>query len=231
MVYYDGVLDAPIPIGATPNRNSSVSHDLYVNFDGEKGISEFFGKGFFPNNRAISAFKKLRYDDFGAYVPGETYMAPTFTVNAYVDMGFTNGGRDYDFHWNADAKNAVIDVYEATGWTNASKASKMIDWEQTALVKGSVNLTNDLYASGLYIPGAGAEDWLPCCSDPLVYVTKSINLGDDWPNVNQAMIFNCTCPTGCAESSGLVPGYGIPGAFGVGQWYLPSPMSTGTYYA
>jgi len=43
--------------------NSSVKHELDLEFNGTKGISEFYGKGFFKNNRAISAWKKIRYDD------------------------------------------------------------------------------------------------------------------------------------------------------------------------
>ncbi|MDD4653037.1 MAG: hypothetical protein PHQ34_12505, partial [Methanothrix sp.] len=47
----------------TNKSNSSVDHQLNVNFKGQRGISEFNSQGFFGNNRWISAWKKIRYEE------------------------------------------------------------------------------------------------------------------------------------------------------------------------
>jgi hypothetical protein len=190
--YYDGLDD---DVHTTyVDHNETVFHDLAVTFDGDKGISEFYGKGFFRNNRALSAWKKIRYDDFGDYVPGETYMASTFVVDGQVWMGpydrapATASARgDYDFWWDADVTEGVVEIWEATGWTNRTGAQR-IDFEQTALIKGSVEIQNDLYTdNGLYIPAQGGADWLSCCiGDPVV-------IADGWPSDDTMKLLNCTC--------------------------------------
>jgi hypothetical protein len=50
--------------GSTLNEtNSSVEHRMDLSFNGEKGISEFFGKQYFESNIAVSAWKKIYYVD------------------------------------------------------------------------------------------------------------------------------------------------------------------------
>ncbi|GEM_PF-1171595 len=214
--YYDGQEVSP---------NSTLKHNQTVDFNGKKGISEFYAKGFFPNNRAISAFKKIRYDDINVsryndkpsdllysrknplYLgrsnrtnlttpystnrycevpdPNETsssirdkpsqyryklgeksYYSNTIVVNADVKIGPEIGrGFDYDFQYDATVTNGVIEIRDATGWTNRTGARR-IDWEQDALMKGNISMENDLNAKGLFVPAAGINDeWLPCCFD------------------------------------------------------------------
>ena len=177
ITYYDGQIDAEH--GPGDNLNSSVYHKQNLEFDGDRGISEFYGKGFFPSNRAMSAWKKIRYGD-PVYntsscsavnlstKQNECYDSGIITVVADVGMGPNNPkntGRDYDFEYNATVENGVIEIHDATGWTNRTGA-KMIDWEQEALMKGDLTVTNDLKSKSLFFPAAGLDgDWLPCCFD------------------------------------------------------------------
>jgi len=192
---YDGQKESGYVPG--DDLNSSLYHKQVVEFDGDKGISEFYGKGFFPSNRAISAWKKIRYDDISYEMNRSTgvvnlsgsnpsskerYNSPVINVVATVRMGSAKGGdaNDYNFKYNATVENGVIEIKDATGWTNRTGARR-IDWEQDALMKGNVTVTNDLRAKGLYFPAAGGdEDWLPCCfsgNEPPIEVQ-----GSGWPN-------------------------------------------------
>jgi len=40
-------------VNGTNITNSTVNHDLTVKFEGDRGISEFFGRGYFANNRWV----------------------------------------------------------------------------------------------------------------------------------------------------------------------------------
>ena len=165
------------------SENTSLVHEQHVNFKGEKGISEFYGKGFFKNNRAMSAWKKIRYDDLrnipGPYGLGPTYLSPNITVDARVDMN-RKPGLKYDFNYYATVDNGVLDFYDSTGWTNKSGARR-IDYEQTGLLKGKrLKVTNILSDEDLKAPAAGLlEDWLPCgCWG----ITPVEGLDSGWPN-------------------------------------------------
>lgn len=203
--YYDGQKDGSHEDGG----NSSVYHYQIVNFTGEKGISEFYAKGFYPNNRAVSAWKKIRYDDLnyvmysgvlhlsgasriqgvgrspsyaGSYGLGESRKSNYINVSAYADMGGTDtflrpgivtklyGDKsygspdDYEFDYNASIKDGIIEIWDATAWTNRT-GSRRIDWEENSLIKGdNISIINDLIAKNMSYPGADlGQDWLSCC--------------------------------------------------------------------
>jgi len=187
MTYYDGQIEPGYEEG--DDINSTVRHTQNVNFAGKKGISEFYAKGFFPSNRAISAGKKIRFENLTTikYDPGNepasknesdssdsylrNYDASYIFVKADVGMGPTDGihstgsDGDYDFEYTSDVKNGVIEVRDSTGWTNETGARR-VDWDQDAIMRGNFNITNDLYSESLFFPGAGLNDeWLPCCFD------------------------------------------------------------------
>lgn len=182
---------------------SSLDHEQNVDFNGKKGISEFYAKGFYPSNRAISAWKKIRYDDLsynfslytaksydvislgginkprytiqylktdekiynsdrieGEYNLGNSYKSSNIAMHAKV---VTGEPKDFAFKYNAEVENGVVETWDATGWTNETGARR-IDWEQTALMRGNINVTNNLESYGLFVPGAGeSSDWIPCC--------------------------------------------------------------------
>jgi hypothetical protein len=153
------------------NGNSSVYHNMTVFFKGEKGISEFYANGFYPNNRAISAKKKIRYEDLsynftdcgigGSYNLGESYKSNMILVNAKAMMGLARKSDiGYYFAYNATVENGVLETWDTMGWTNKTGARR-IDWEQRALMKGNITVENNLIASDLFNL-AGAQNWLPC---------------------------------------------------------------------
>ncbi|MCX6677354.1 MAG: hypothetical protein NTU95_05350 [Methanothrix sp.] len=154
---------------ATPKANSSLTHTMDIKFDGVKGISEFFGQGFFKNNRALSAWKKIRYDivrypvkDPQGKLILSTRTARNISVTAALTMDMTPGAF-YDMDYTAKALDAVIETRDQTRYTNVSKAAG-IDWEHETLSRGDVlNITNKLFDSQLYYTLAGPGDWLPCC--------------------------------------------------------------------
>jgi uncharacterized repeat protein (TIGR01451 family) len=164
-------------------ENTSVTHEQKVDFRGEKGISEFYAKGFFKNNRAISAWKKVRYDDLssipGPYGLGETYLSPNITTDAYAKMN-RRPGLDYTFRYHAIVDKGVLEIWDSTGWTNKS-GSKRIDWEQTALIKGNrLDVVNNLADFDLKAPALGENDWLPCCYSGTKPAIESLDSG--WPS-------------------------------------------------
>ena len=65
--------------------NSTVDHSLTVEFEGERGISEFFGRGYFGNNRWISAWKKIRYEESPSMKINNTPMVPRPSNSIRVD--------------------------------------------------------------------------------------------------------------------------------------------------
>jgi len=199
--------------GGSPEGNSSLTHKLNLNFTGERGISEFYAKGFFKNNRAISAWKKIRYENLTGYenmavrdtialgkyggnysrkppsvhyanksstkvsfltespqktaTLGKTRNASHIETHATVDMN-TEPGHDsgpYDFTYVANVTDAVVETWDATGWSNRTGARR-VDWEHTSLMSGDLRVVNNLSDSTIVIPGKGDEspkDWLPCC--------------------------------------------------------------------
>jgi len=163
-------------------ENASVNHEQKVEFRGEKGISEFYGEGFFKNKRAISAWKKIRYDDFsGIRGPGlgQSYLSPNISVTASVDMN-RRPGLKYNFNYHAIVDEGVLDFRDSTGWTNKS-GSRKIDWEQTGLVKGKkLDITNNLADFDLRAPAAGSFDWLPCTCSGTIPPIEGLDSG--WPS-------------------------------------------------
>jgi uncharacterized repeat protein (TIGR01451 family) len=198
--YYDGRVDADhLPDDPNVNYNSSVNHTISLNFVGDKGISEFYSRGHFPDNRAISAMKKIWYVDFYNKTTSKGYNlgyypSDKIKVRGKVGMGpaqETGMETDYYFEYNAKANNTIMDIFDATGWSNKT-GSRRIDWEQSAQMKGKfIDVTNNLRVSGLYLPGAGGdEEWLPCCFDSLA-PPPHISSKDqgDWPSASaQAVV-------------------------------------------
>jgi len=182
----------------TSNSSSWVNHNLNVKFNGTRGISEFYGKGFFRNNRAVSAWKKIRYEDLSRYenVPllhikngystatlGKTRTSNNFSVDASVEMKTGSGSEDYTFKYVANATDAVIETKDALGWSNRTGAER-IDFEHDTLMSGEqLNITNTLIHSAPWPVEAGNNDWLSCCiggTDWPYYPAMDNN--DSWPN-------------------------------------------------
>jgi hypothetical protein len=143
----------------TNKTNSSVEHTLKVNFNGDRGISEFFGRGFFGNNRWISAWKKIRYEESPTMkVDGWSMVnrpSNYIDVDASVRMD-TSSKIDYEFKYKAEIKNGVIETRDATGWTNRTGARKF-DWEHETRTSGhELNITNNLFDS------EGLEERIGC---------------------------------------------------------------------
>jgi uncharacterized repeat protein (TIGR01451 family) len=185
--YYDGKIDAGHPKEIGVDHNSSYYENQSVDFTGQVGISEIYATGFFVSNRAVSAWKKVRYDY--ATSPKITKFShdnasPTI-IKATTEVGmgnrdFTGMAGDYDFDYRADVTNGLLEMRDSTGWTNKS-ASRRIDWEQAVLIKGNAKVVNHLIAYNLTFPGAGAfPDWLPCCFASTIPPLEGLDSG--WPN-------------------------------------------------
>lgn len=189
---------------ATNISNSTVTHDLEVEFKGDRGISEFFAKGFFGNNRWVSAWKKIRYEESDNIAqaardgkPWVSHPSNQITVNAHAFMNTSDINRtDYQFRYNADVKNGVVDTKDATGWTNRS-GSKRYDWEHESRVSGDdLAIVNELIDSEGEIPEAGlVGDWLPCCFKGTVPTIDQLDV--PWPSavVKSALRANTLLPT------------------------------------
>jgi hypothetical protein len=147
----------------TAKGNSSYNHNMVLDFVGDRGISEFYGKEFFKNNRAISAWKKIRYEKIDpSYIGlGRSNMAKEIFVRGVLTMD-TTPGAGYDLKYNANVKEGVIETWDASGWSNRTGARR-IDWEHTSLMHGSVSVVNNLRERAPLVAHAGEEDWLPCC--------------------------------------------------------------------
>ena len=90
--------------------NSTVNHVLTVEFEGDTGISEFFGRGYFGNNRWISAWKKIRYEESPNIKVNGWPMVPrpsnSINVEASVFMNSSeNAISTYGFDYHADIEN------------------------------------------------------------------------------------------------------------------------------
>ncbi|VVB66973.1 Uncharacterised protein [uncultured archaeon] len=153
------------------NSRPSVYYNMTVFFEGERSISEIYANGFYPNNRAVSAKKAIRFEDLSysmADCPicsfknlGESYLSKQIHVNAEAIMGRSiRGNIGYQFAYNATVENGIIQTWDTTGWTNRTGARR-IDWEERALMRGNLTVENNLVASDLFNPIDG-RDWLPC---------------------------------------------------------------------
>jgi hypothetical protein len=180
LTYYDGHIDANHPKGS--DTNSSIISKIMVDFAGESGISEYYAKGFYPNNRAISAFKKIWSIDFTKdWMLGGEYKSSYINVVGSAKLGPNMTGGDYRFQYHAKVKDGYLELKDSTGWTNRTGARR-IDWEQDAAMKGKeLDVTNNLEADSLYRPSAGLiEDWLPCSCNGTVPEIEG--LGSGWPS-------------------------------------------------
>jgi hypothetical protein len=164
--------------------NSSVDHELTVYFRGERGISEFFAKGFFGNNRWISAWKKIRYEESpNMRIDGKAMQdrpSNSIDVTAQATMD-TNNRMNYQFNYDAKVKNGVIEAKDSTGWTNRT-GTRRYDWVYESLTSGKeLAITNNLFESERIVPAAGPTgDWLPCfCSGTMPAIEQ---LDEGWPS-------------------------------------------------
>jgi uncharacterized repeat protein (TIGR01451 family) len=149
----------------TPKANSTYTHDMNLAFKGEKGISEFYGAEYFKNNRAVAAWKKIRYDKIKKEYKnlGESRMASAINVTSALSMDTTPwpDGTGYDLKYGADVKNGVANIYDSTGWSNRTGARR-IDWEYAASMQGDISFRNDLKELAPQEAHGGEFDWLPC---------------------------------------------------------------------
>jgi hypothetical protein len=226
----DGRIDASNPEGT--DNNTSATHHLIVRFDGNKetarGISEFYAKGSYRDNRAVSAWKKV-------WFANDTYPSNNISVNA---TAYLNMKGIFDFKYNTFSKNSYFVFTDSAGWTNRSGARRM-DWYQSGLMRGEkVQVTNDLRVSSDWISRApGIEDWLPCtCLSGLTYPPFEPK-DSEWPSVEARAVllplqlppnancspYNCTgCPNGdCKKCSAIPNCNNFANIFGLG-----TPTST-----
>jgi uncharacterized repeat protein (TIGR01451 family) len=231
VIYYDGKVDPAHPSELDIDHNSTLLHTLNVDFVSDEkdgsGISEFYAKGFYSNNRAVSAWKKVWFDK------RHDLPSNSIIVEATADLRMKGV---YDLRYNVSADNAYFVFKDAAGWSNRT-GSRRVDWEQEGLMKGEqIQVTNDLVASDLWISRAGFGDWLPCCMvDGEIPPVEPID--SEWPSAGvYAMIqpknikLNCAngictpnCTYGCdgvqciyttGEASGSYTTGEAPGSFG-----------------
>lgn len=165
--------------------NSTVNHELEVDFKGERGISEFFGRGFFNNNRWISAWKKIRYESSPTMKVGGWSLVSLpsnyIKVSASAKMDSSINASYYALNYDANIKNGVIETKDAIGWTNRT-GSRKIDWEHETRTTGSdIHIVNDLYDAEDIITEIGpGGDWLPCCFKGTIPVIEQLD--EIWPS-------------------------------------------------
>jgi hypothetical protein len=198
MTYYDGKIDADHPPGS--DTNSTLQSKLNVDFRGESGISEYYAKGFFPNNRAISAFKKIWSIDYSNsdWMLGGIYKSQRINVEASAKMGPNMSGGDYRFLYHARVENGYLEVKDAAGWSNKTGARR-IDWEQEAAMRGKLlDVTNNLEVNSLYRPSAGLyEDWLPCACNGTIPPIEGLDTAWPSPGVYATLLPNMLRPGSC----------------------------------
>jgi len=158
--YYDGKIDAAHPGNLTNTsrdylHNSTVDHTLKIDYNGKKGLSLFYAKGFYTTNRAIAASKKL-------WFLNESYY-PTKSIDLVGIARMDMGGKylmDYNIK---EAKQAYLVIDDTAGFSNKT-GSRRIDFQQQGLMKGDIsNVKNYLYVEDEFIARSGIyEDWLPC---------------------------------------------------------------------
>lgn len=161
----------------TNKSGSWVSHSLDLDFNGTKGISEYYSRGFYDNNRVLSAWKKIRYENTTSLNQPAypKYMSDHIKVKAISLMDTEIGS--YSMAYHAGVENGVIETRDDIGWTNRT-GTRRTDWEHETLSRGTyLNITNELSDYDLKT-AAGSYDWLPCwfCGTQPV-----IEPGKDWP--------------------------------------------------
>jgi hypothetical protein len=174
------------------NSGSNVVHNLKVDFKGTRGISEFYARGFYNNNRYLSAWKKIRYEDTKSLKQPAypTYNSSAISVRAISDMNTEKGS--YSMLWKAKVAEGVIQTQDAVGWSNLTGARR-VEWEHETLSRGKLlDITNGLSDYNL-TTAAGGYDWLPCfCSGTIPTIE-----GIDWPTQRMVKVLqaNTLLPT------------------------------------
>jgi uncharacterized repeat protein (TIGR01451 family) len=117
--YFDGEKDESHKEKEELNR--SVAYDKSVNFDGIHGISEIIAEGYYPNNRAIAAKKKIRYDDMG-------YNFSSYSGKAYSMVDLSTQKNRYSIkpsdRYDDNKDKRKIDKYGLGNSTTAEKFSE-----------------------------------------------------------------------------------------------------------
>jgi hypothetical protein len=158
------------------NSGSWVSHTLALDFKGKRGISEYYARGFYNNNRYLSAWKKIRYEDTRSLKRPDypTYNSSAIHVKATSLMDTEVGS--YNMAYHASVMDGVIQTHDAAGWTNLTGARK-VEWEHETLSRGKLlKVTNELSEYNL-TTAAGGYDWLPCFYSGTIPTIE----GEDWP--------------------------------------------------
>ncbi|MCX6719266.1 MAG: hypothetical protein NTZ38_02735, partial [Candidatus Taylorbacteria bacterium] len=117
----------------TNKTNSSVDHTLKVDFSGQRGISEFGSQGFFGNNRWISAWKKIRYEE-----------SPSMKVDGWSMVNRPSSNINVDASVHMDTMKKMLYDFLTRGHT-LNITNNLYDYERIVPAAGP------------------NEDWLPCC--------------------------------------------------------------------
>jgi len=167
----------------TKISNSTLSHYLNLSFKGDLGISEIYGSGLFPNNRGLSAWKKIRYEKSNYLKTKDgnkirDFKADQIWVEANVDMYTHDDGSEYSFTYGAGAKDAVIATHDSAGWSNRT-GSRRIDLEHETLMTGNFEL-NNVFQERMAPASDLFGDWLPCCYNSTIPSLRQPN--NPWPS-------------------------------------------------
>lgn len=133
---------------------SLIFHNMTVFFEGDRGMSDFFAKDFFPDSSALFSRKAIRFEEFRENFAqslnnnfnnlGDNNSAKQIRINANVLMGLSKEKNiGYDFTYNATVAKGVIETWDIMSWTNKTGARR-IEWEQTALIKGNITIKNNI---------------------------------------------------------------------------------------
>jgi len=180
--YYDGKVDSEHS-RVSEDHNSTVTHKLSVKYNGVKGLSLFYAKGFYTDNRAVAASKKI-------WFVNETYFPSNIaTVTGDVSMSMKG---NYHMDYKAQAQNAYFVFNDVSGLSNKT-GSRRIDFEQEGLIKGDINVVNKLDVEDAYIARAPSkEEWLPCFCFTGTFPAIEPTEGEDsaWPGMNILKVLN-----------------------------------------
>ena len=165
------------------NSGSWISHVLAVDFAGTKGISEYYARGLYNNNRVLSAWKKIRYEDMKSIKLKNPTDYPTYLSNGIrvraTSLMYTEVG-SYSMTYHADVANGVVETDDDSGWANLT-GSKRLDWEHETLSRGELlKITNELSEYNL-TTAAGSYDWLPCFTSGTRPTIEAAIKGEPWP--------------------------------------------------
>jgi hypothetical protein len=127
LVYYDGKVEKKDQAKTT--LNASVLHYNKINFNGGHGIAEVYDAAFFPNNRAISGYKKILYEDLN-------YSFSPITGKYFDMLNLNRSIRRYSFNTinthKLDEKGRTLPRNEGKYKLGDSTSAKYIALESTA---------------------------------------------------------------------------------------------------